>query len=226
MKTNKLIHVHNSWDHILKEEFQKPYFQELHSFLINEYNNRGITIFPPEHFVFNAFQRTHFSDIKVVILGQDPYHNFGQAHGLSFSVPDGVPFPKSLINIFKELQSDLNIALPLTGNLTRWAEQGVLLINATLTVRAHEPGSHQNRGWETFTDFVIQKISQEQENVVFLLWGNYAKAKSKLINGQKHCILEAAHPSPLSAYRGFFGCRHFSKTNEYLVKTGQKPIEW
>ncbi len=224
--SNKEIQIEEGWKTVLQDTFQAPYFLELKKFLQHELAAPGVLLFPPNSQIFNAFNFTPFHNVKVVILGQDPYHNFGQAHGLSFSVPNGVSFPKSLINIFKELETDLQIPFPASGNLTRWAEQGVLLLNATLTVRAHQAGSHQNKGWEIFTDTVIRKISEEKENVVFLLWGNYARAKAQLIDRGKHLILEAAHPSPLSAYRGFFGCQHFSKTNQYLEKIGQAKINW
>ncbi len=220
------VKIEEGWRKALQQEFDAPYFLALKQFLQTELCTPDVLIFPPNSQILNAFNFTPFSEVKVVILGQDPYHNFGQAHGLSFSVPDGVPFPKSLINIFKELQSDLQVPYPTSGNLTRWAAKGVLLLNATLTVRAHQAGSHQNKGWETFTDAVIKKISDEKENVVFLLWGNYARAKANLINAEKHLILEAAHPSPLSAHRGFFGCRHFSQTNQYLEKIGKTSIQW
>lgn len=187
---------------------------------------KNFTIFPPGSLIFNAFNLTPFDQVKVVILGQDPYHDFGQAHGLCFSVMDGVPFPKSLINIFKELRDDVGFEIPMSGNLEKWARQGILLLNATLTVRAHQAGSHQNKGWETFTDQVIRNISNEKEGVVFLLWGNYARAKKVLIDSNKHFILETVHPSPLSAYNGFFGCKHFSKTNDILIQQGKTPIDW
>jgi len=216
--------IHPSWKDELLAEFNMPYFHDLKAFLVEE--KKKNTVFPPGKLIFNAFNLTPFSDVKVVLLGQDPYHNIGQAHGLCFSVPDGITFPKSLINIFQELKNDLNVPLPKSGNLEKWAKQGVLLLNATLTVRAHEAGSHQNRGWETFTDAVIRSISQKREGVVFLLWGNYAQAKTALIDTSKHFILKTVHPSPLSASRGFFGCKHFSKTNEYLTSNGKIPIDW
>ena len=218
------VKIEKSWQEVLQPEFDKPYFENLVGFVKQEYASR--TIFPPAGQIFSAFNTCPFIDVKVVILGQDPYHGPGQAHGLCFSVNDGIPFPPSLQNIFKEITSDLGIPAPKTGNLTRWAEQGVLLLNATLTVRASQAGSHQGKGWEEFTDAVIKTISEKAENVVFILWGSYAIKKKALINASKHCILTAPHPSPLSSYRGFFGCKHFSKTNEYLQSVGKTPIEW
>ena len=218
------VKIEKSWQEVLQPEFDKPYFENLVGFVKQEYASR--TIFPPAGQIFSAFNTCPFNDVKVVILGQDPYHGPGQAHGLCFSVNDGIPFPPSLQNIFKEITSDLGIPAPKTGNLTRWAEQGVLLLNATLTVRASQAGSHQGKGWEEFTDSVIKIISEKAENVVFILWGSYAIKKKALINASKHCILTAPHPSPLSSYRGFFGCKHFSKTNEYLQSVGKTPIEW
>lgn len=216
--------IHQSWKEILLEEFNSPYFIALKDFLIKE--KQKSIVYPPGKLIFNAFNRTPFSHVKVVILGQDPYHGPGQAHGLCFSVPKSVKAPPSLVNIFKELNHDLGISIPDHGNLEYWAEQGVFLLNATLTVRANQAGSHQGKGWEQFTNAVIQNISERKENVVFLLWGNYARAKKSLIDENKHLILEAAHPSPLSAFNGFFGCRHFSQTNEYLKKTGMGIIDW
>ena len=218
------VKIEKSWQEVLQPEFDKPYFENLVGFVKQEYASR--TIFPPAGQIFSAFNTCPFNDVKVVILGQDPYHGPGQAHGLCFSVNDGIPFPPSLQNIFKEITSDLGIPAPKTGNLTRWAEQGVLLLNATLTVRASQAGSHQGKGWEEFTDAVIKTISEKAENVVFILWGSYAIKKKALINASKHCILTAPHPSPLSSYRGFFGCKHFSKTNTYLTSKGKTPIEW
>ena len=218
------VKIEKSWQEVLQPEFDKPYFENLVGFVKQEYASR--TIFPPAGQIFSAFNTCPFIDVKVVILGQDPYHGPGQAHGLCFSVNDGIQFPPSLQNIFKEITSDLGIPAPKTGNLTRWAEQGVLLLNATLTVRASQAGSHQGKGWEEFTDSVIKIISEKSENVVFILWGSYAIKKKALINASKHCILTAPHPSPLSSYRGFFGCKHFSKTNEYLQSVGKTPIEW
>jgi uracil-DNA glycosylase len=222
IKVSPKIHPH--WLEQLREEFESSYFSKLKAFLLEE--KKKYVVFPPGKLIFNAFELTPFEEVKVVLLGQDPYHNVHQAHGLCFSVPDKIAQPKSLINIFKELHDDLGISPPVSGNLERWAKQGVLLLNATLTVRAHEAGSHQNQGWEFFTDAVIRCISMKKEQVVFLLWGNYAQAKIPLIDRSKHCIFTAAHPSPLSASRGFFGCKHFSKTNQYLLQTGQKEIEW
>jgi uracil-DNA glycosylase len=213
-----------SWKEALSEAFAASSFVQLKEFLIEE--KKQHTVFPPGNLIFNAFNITPFHEVKVVILGQDPYHDFGQAHGLCFSVPDGIQHPKSLINIFKELNSDLGIPAPESGNLTRWAQQGVFLLNATLTVRAHQAGSHQNQGWELFTDAVIQQLSQKQKGLVFLLWGNYARAKATLIDKTKHYILETVHPSPLSAHAGFFGCKHFSKTNAIFKELGKKEIEW
>lgn len=216
--------IEEGWKKILWEEFQSPYFSELKEFLVEETSSH--TIYPPGKLIFNAFQHTPFDRVKVVILGQDPYHGAGQAHGLCFSVPPGIKAPPSLVNIFKELQADLGIAIPAHGNLESWADQGVLLVNATLTVRAGEAGSHQKRGWETFTNAVIEKISREKTNVVFLLWGRYAQAKESLVDGEKHLVLKAAHPSPFSAYNGFFGCKHFSKANSFLEQKGIEPLSW
>ena len=218
------VKIEKSWQEVLQTEFDKPYFENLVGFVKQEYASN--TIFPPAGQIFNAFNTCPFNNVKVVILGQDPYHGLGQAHGLCFSVNDGIQFPPSLQNIFKEITSDLGIPAPKTGNLTRWAEQGVLLLNATLTVRASQAGSHQGKGWEEFTDAVIKTISEKAENVVFILWGSYAIKKKSLINASKHCILTAPHPSPLSSYRGFFGCKHFSQTNTYLTSKGKTPIEW
>jgi len=213
-----------TWKEVLAGEFQSEYFSKLKNFLVEEKSK--CTVFPPGKLIFNAFDLTPFPSVKVVLLGQDPYHNVGQAHGLCFSVPDGTPHPKSLINIFKELHDDLGIQIPQSGNLEKWAKQGVLLLNATLTVRAHEAGSHQYQGWEPFTDAVIKMVSEKRSGIVFLLWGNYAQAKESLIDVSKHFILKTVHPSPLSASRGFFGCKHFSKTNEILLKNGKTPIDW
>lgn len=218
------VDIEESWRQRLQQEFDKPYFERLVNFVRLEYATA--TVYPPGKLMFNAFNLCPFDNVKVVILGQDPYHEPGQAHGLCFSVQDGVQFPPSLQNIFKEIESDLNHPVPSTGNLTRWAEQGVLLLNATLTVRAHMAGSHQNHGWETFTDEVIKTIAREKEHVVFILWGSYARKKAEFIDASKHLILTSAHPSPLSAYRGFFGNRHFSKANAYLEANGMTPIEW
>jgi uracil-DNA glycosylase len=216
--------IEEGWKQVLMEEFQSPYFSSLKEFLVEE--KRTHKFFPPGFLIFNAFAHTPFNRVKVVILGQDPYHGRGQAHGLCFSVPGGVPQPPSLVNIFKELHSDLGIPVPAHGNLEPWADQGVLLINATLTVRENQAGSHQNRGWERFTNRVIERTSELHDGVVFLLWGRYAQAKEGLIDGNKHLVLKAAHPSPLSAHNGFFGCRHFSRTNEYLEQHGKEAIDW
>lgn len=217
--------LHSSWQNVLKAEFEKPYFEDLISFVKAEYSTK--TCYPKETQIFSAFDICLFDDIKVVIIGQDPYHGFGQANGLCFSVNDGVAFPPSLQNIFKEIQQDLDIPYPSTGNLERWAKQGILLLNATLTVRNGEAGSHQNKGWETFTDTVIKKISDEKENVVFLLWGGFAKKKGLKVDKSKHYVLETGHPSPLSANRGlWFGNKHFSKTNDYLRNLNKKEIIW
>ncbi len=212
------------WKAVLQLEFEKEYFRKLKQFLVVERAHN--VVYPPGPLIFSAFNFTPFNEVKVVILGQDPYHGPGQAHGLSFSVPTGVPKPPSLLNMFKELKADLGYAIPGSGNLEKWANQGVLLLNATLTVRAHTAGSHQKQGWEQFTDAVIRTISQQKEGVVFLLWGAYAQAKEVLIDSSKHHILKAPHPSPLSASRGFLGCRHFSKTNELLQYQGLSAINW
>ncbi|OFX16448.1 MAG: uracil-DNA glycosylase [Bacteroidetes bacterium GWA2_31_9] len=216
--------IEESWKNILIDEFSKEYFITLKQFLLEEKQTQ--TIYPKGNEIFAAFNHTPFDKVKVVILGQDPYHGTGQAHGLSFSVPEGVKPPPSLANIYKELNSDINFQIPKHGNLTKWTEQGVLLLNATLTVRANQAGSHQNKGWEYFTDCVIKKISEQKQNVIFLLWGRYAQAKETLIDSSKHFILKAAHPSPFSAYNGFMGCKHFSKTNELLKKNNLKEIDW
>jgi uracil-DNA glycosylase len=209
----------------LKKEFGSPYFAELKEFLVQE-KAAGHTIYPPGTMIFNAFDQTPFEEVKVVLLGQDPYHGPGQAHGLCFSVAEGISHPPSLQNIFKELRDDLGYAIPKSGNLEKWARQGVLLLNATLTVRAASAGSHQNKGWEQFTNAVIRLLSDEKEGLIFILWGRYAQAKEAMIDTGKHFILKAAHPSPLSAYNGFYGCRHFSKVNEILTNTGRKPVDW
>ena len=220
-----LIQINSSWKEKLQEEFGKNYFVGLVDFIKNEYNAHKC--YPKGKQIFSAFDFCPFDDVKVVIIGQDPYHGFGQANGLCFSVYDGIAFPPSLINIFKEIEQDLNIPFPKSGNLERWARQGVLLLNATLTVRESEAGSHQNKGWEQFTDAVIQKISNEKENVVFLLWGGFAKKKGGKIDRNKHLVLETGHPSPLSANRGFwFGNKHFSTTNSFLKSKKLKEIEW
>lgn len=219
------VKIHPSWQAQLENEFKKPYFHNLITFVKDEYANHRC--FPKGSQVFSAFDFCPFEDVKVVIIGQDPYHGLGQANGLCFSVNDGIAFPPSLINIFKEIEQDLTIPFPQSGNLERWAKQGILLLNATLTVRESEAGSHQNKGWEEFTDAVIQKISDEKENVVFLLWGGFAKKKGTKIDRSKHCVLETGHPSPLSANRGlWFGNKHFSKTNSFLVANGKNPIQW
>ncbi len=218
------VKIENSWKEALKNEFEKPYFASLCDFVRQEYKTS--TIYPPASLIFNAFNLCPLDKIKVVIIGQDPYHEPGQAHGLCFSVNDGVKFPPSLQNIYKEIASEYNQPMPQSGNLTRWAEQGVLLLNATLTVRAHLAASHQGKGWETFTDNVIKEVNDRCQNVVFLLWGSYAQKKEAYIDKSKHCVLKAAHPSPLSAYRGFFGCNHFILANNYLRKCGKEEIVW
>ena len=218
------VRIEESWKEHLQTEFDKEYFVKLTDYVRSEY--RQATVYPPAGLIFNAFNLCPFNDVKVVIIGQDPYHEPGQAHGLCFSVNDGVAIPKSLINIYKEIGDDLGITPPRSGNLTRWAEQGVLLLNATLTVRAHAAGSHQGRGWEEFTDAVIHKLNDEKQNLVFILWGSYAQRKGAFIDRNRHLVLQSAHPSPLSAYRGFFGNHQFSRTNEYLKEHGIKPIEW
>lgn len=215
--------INNEWLEILHEEFQKPYFLTLKKFLLEEKKNH--IVYPHGPQIFSAFNRTPFSKLNVVIIGQDPYHGAGQANGLCFSVSEGIRKPPSLQNIYKEIRDDLGIEIPATGNLEYWADQGVLLLNATLTVRANEAGSHQNKGWEIFTDSVIKKISDLKTGVIFLLWGNFAIKKSELIDEHKHFILKAPHPSPL-ARGGFFGCKHFSKTNNILEEQGKKPIDW
>jgi len=220
------VKIEPSWKEALKNEFTKPYFLEIVTFLKIEKNN-GKTIYPPGPLIFNAFNQTPFDKVKVVILGQDPYHNPGQAHGLSFSVPNGIKPPPSLVNIYKEIQKDVDIPMPAGyEKLTKWAEQGVLLLNAILTVRANEPASHAKNGWMNFTDAVITKISDEKKGVIFLLWGKFAQEKQLLIDETKHFVLKAAHPSPFSADKGFFGCKHFSKTNELLTNQGLTPINW
>ena len=219
------VKIEPGWKEVLKQEFTKPYFLQVVTFLRTE-KMAGKIIYPAGGYIFNAFNTTPFEQVKVVLLGQDPYHGPGQAHGLSFSVPNGVPPPPSLVNIYKELQADIGVPIPSHGNLTHWAQQGVLLLNASLTVRANEPMSHSKIGWAEFTDSVIKKISQQKEHVVFLLWGKFAQEKQVLIDETKHLLLKAAHPSPFSANNGFFGCRHFSKTNGYLMKNGIDPIDW
>jgi uracil-DNA glycosylase len=218
------VKIEASWKKALKEEFEKPYFETLANFVKWEYEIG--TVYPPAKFIFNAFDCTPFDQVKVVILGQDPYHGPNQAHGLAFSVTDQVPTPPSLVNIYKEIKSDLGKDIPPSGNLERWAKQGVLLLNATLTVRASQAGSHQNQGWEQFTDAVIKTLSDQKEHLVFLLWGSYAQKKGTVIDTSKHLILKSVHPSPLSAYNGFFGGKHFSQTNDYLKSHGLEPIDW
>ncbi len=219
------VKIEASWKEVLKEEFSKPYFQQIPLHIKTE-KSQGKIIYPPGSLLFNAFNTTPFDKVKVVILGQDPYHGPGQAHGLCFSVQNGVAPPPSLLNIFKELQDDIGVEIPNHGNLTHWAQQGVFLLNASLTVRAGEPMSHSKIGWAAFTDTVIKKISELKKNVVFILWGKFAQEKRVLIDESKHCILRSVHPSPLSAYGGFFGCKHFSKTNGYLTSKGIDPIDW
>ena len=218
------VQIEETWREVLQSEFDKDYFAALTDFVRQEY--QVSTVYPPGHLIFNAFNLCPFDKVKVVIIGQDPYHGPGQAHGLCFSVNDGVKMPPSLQNIFKEIQDDLGSPIPSTGNLTRWAEQGVLLLNATLTVRAHEAGSHQRRGWEEFTDAVIRKLVDEREHLVFILWGAYAQKKGAFIDRTKHLVLTSVHPSPLSAYHGFFGNHHFSLTNGYLEEHSETPIQW
>lgn len=220
----KMVKITSEWDEILKDEFNAPSYLKLREFLKVEYLEH--TVYPSMYDIFNSMKYTAFKDIKVVLLGQDPYHNEGQAMGLSFSVPDGIDKPPSLVNMFKELYSELNIQPKKSGDLTGWAKQGVLLLNTVLTVRAHQANSHKGKGWEQFTDSIIKKISDNKENVVFLLWGGNARSKKPLIDKNKHLILECAHPSPLSAYNGFFGCGHYKLTNEYLIKHGIEPIDW
>ena len=218
------VNIEPSWKEVLNDEFEKPYFLSLKQFLTSE-KQQGKKIYPPGNRIFAAFELTPVNQVKVVILGQDPYHGEGQAHGLCFSVNTGIALPPSLRTIFKELEQDVGCTPPASGNLTAWTKQGVLLLNATLTVEAGKAGSHQNKGWERFTDTVIQTISQRQTHVVFMLWGNYARSKASFISAQKHLILEAAHPSPL-ARGAFFGCRHFSKANAYLTAHGKMPVNW
>jgi uracil-DNA glycosylase len=219
------VKINDTWKEVLKAEFNKPYFLQIVAFLRTE-KMAGKTIYPPGQLIFNAFNKTPFDNVKVVLIGQDPYHGPGQAHGLCFSVQTGVTTPPSLINIYKELNADLGIPIPDHGNLTKWAEHGVLLLNASLTVRANEPMSHARIGWAEFTDTVIKKVSDLRQHVVFLLWGKFAQEKQVLIDETRHLVLKAAHPSPYSANNGFLGCRHFSKTNEYLVKNGIDPVDW
>ena len=218
------VKIEESWKQRLHEEFDKDYFVQLTNVIKQEYASGSV--YPPGGFIFNAFNHCPFDKVKVVIIGQDPYHEPGQAHGLCFSVQAGTPPPPSLLNMFKEMEDDLGHPVSHDGDLTRWADQGVLLLNATLTVRAHQAGSHQNKGWETFTDAVVHKIAAEKRHIVYMLWGSYAQRKCAFINRNSNLLLECAHPSPLSAYRGFFGCKHFSKANDYLIATGQDPIVW
>ena len=219
------VRIHPSWEKVLHSSFAAPYFEELIAFVKQEYQQTRC--YPPGKDIFTAFDHCPFDNVRVVLLGQDPYHGTGQAHGLSFSVPQGMAHPPSLINIFKELEADLGHSYPTSGNLTPWAEQGVLLLNATLTVRAHQAGSHQGKGWERFTEEVIRCLSAQKKEIVFMLWGGYAKKKQPLIDASKHCILTSGHPSPLSANRGYwFGNKHFSKCNAYLTAHGQAPIDW
>ncbi len=218
------VNIDESWKVQLQEEFIKPYFQQLTDFVREEYKTK--TVYPPAKLIFNAFDSCPFNEVKVVIVGQDPYHEPGQAHGLCFSVNDGVKIPPSLVNIYKEIHDDLGQQVPVSGNLERWAKQGVLLLNATLTVRAHHAGSHQDRGWEKLTDAAIRKLSIYRENIVFILWGAYAQRKGASIDRERHLVLKSPHPSPLSAHRGFFGNKHFSKTNDYLLSRGIEPIDW
>lgn len=218
------VNIEDSWKRRLQPEFDKPYFYNLTNFVKEEYSKH--TIYPPGKFIFHAFNTCPFDKVKVVIIGQDPYHEPGQYYGLCFSVLDGVPFPPSLLNIFKEIENDLGKPMPKSGRLERWADKGVLLINAILTVRAHQAGSHRGKGWEEFTDAVIKILNDEKENIVFMLWGSYAQRKGAFIDRNRHCVLTAAHPSPLSADRGFFGCKHFSKANQYFKSKGISEIEW
>ena len=219
------VKIEESWRQHIGNEFEKQYFIDLIKFVRYEYATT--TCYPPGKLIFNAFNLCPFDKVKVVIIGQDPYHEPGQAHGLSFSVCDGVPFPPSLQNIFKEIEQDLGMPIPMTGNLTRWAEQGVLLLNATLTVRAHQAASHQRRGWEEFTDAAIKALNADRDNLVFILWGGYARSKAPLIDSSRHLILQSVHPSPLSAKRGgWFGNHHFSRANAYLTEHGKEPINW
>jgi uracil-DNA glycosylase len=220
------INIESTWKTVLAPEFSKDYFKQLTASVKADYLLNDPPVYPPAELIFNAFNCCPYHSVRVVIIGQDPYHNPHQSHGLSFSVPDGVKLPPSLQNIYKEINHDLGKERPRSGNLERWAKQGVLLLNATLTVLENKPGSHQGKGWEEFTDAVIRTISQDKQNVVFLLWGNYARSKAALIDGSTHLILEAPHPSPLSARTGFFGCKHFSQANTYLTAHGYTPIDW
>ena len=219
-----MVSIGNDWDAILADEFKKPYYLALRQFLKEEYSSK--VIYPSMYDIFNAFRYTPYSDVKVVLLGQDPYHGAGQAHGLCFSVKDGVAPPPSLVNIFKELNHDVGCTVPQSGCLTKWAERGVMLLHSVLTVREGAAGSHRGKGWETFTDSVISRLNDRKVPIVFMLWGNYAKSKIPLITSDRHLVLTAAHPSPLSASYGFFGCRHFSKANDFLVSNGMTPVDW
>lgn len=218
------VKISESWKNLLQEEFNKPYFEELTRFVKSEYS--AGQVFPAGRNIFRAFDKCPFDKLKVVIIGQDPYHGVGQANGLCFSVDDGVQYPPSLQNIFKEIHDDIGSPIPSSGNLDRWAEQGVLLLNAVLTVRAHQAASHAGRGWEQFTDAVVRTIAQRKEGVVYMLWGNYAQRKGQIADPERNLILKNVHPSPLSVYRGFFGCKHFSKANDYLIQQGKEPIVW
>ena len=218
------VRIDESWRQVLQPEFDKPYFELLTTFVRHAY--RTTQCFPPAGQIFRAFDLCPFDKVRVVIIGQDPYHDFNQAHGLCFSVQEGVPAPPSLVNIYKEIQRDLGKPIPTSGNLTHWAEQGVLLLNATLTVEAHRAGSHQGKGWEELTDAAIQALNNQRSNIVFMLWGSYAQRKGQFIDRDRHLVLTAVHPSPLSAYRGFIGCGHFSQANAYLKQHGQPPIKW
>lgn len=218
------VKISESWKNLLQEEFDKPYFEELTRFVKSEYS--AGQVFPAGRNIFRAFDKCPFYKLKVVIIGQDPYHGVGQANGLCFSVDDGVQYPPSLQNIFKEIHDDIGSPIPSSGNLDRWAEQGVLLLNAVLTVRAHQAASHAGRGWEQFTDAVVRTIAQRKEGVVYMLWGNYAQRKGQIADPERNLILKSVHPSPLSVYRGFFGCKHFSKANDYLIQQGKEPIVW
>ncbi|MBR1929082.1 MAG: uracil-DNA glycosylase [Paludibacteraceae bacterium] len=219
-----LVRIEESWRQILQPEFDKPYFELLTDYVRHEYQTTQV--FPPAKLIFNAFNSCPFNQVKVVIIGQDPYHDLQQAHGLAFSVNDNIPIPPSLNNIFQEIHQDLGTPIPTSGNLTRWAQQGVLLLNATLTVRAHQPASHQNKGWEVFTDAVIQNLAAKKKHIVYMLWGSYAQRKAAFVPSKDNLILKAPHPSPLSAYRGFFGCHHFSQANQYLLAHSLSPINW
>ncbi len=221
------VRIDNTWREALSQQWKEPYFKSLTDFVRERYSNPAVTVYPPARQIFAAFDQCPFPDVKVVIIGQDPYHGPGQANGLCFSVNNGVPLPPSLLNIFKEIKDDFGLdAAPTDGDLSRWARQGVLLLNATLTVDAHSPASHQGRGWERFTDEVIMRLNNERENLVFILWGSYAIKKGAIIDRQRHCVLTSAHPSPLSAYRGFFGSKPFSKANQYLISHNIAPIDW